>query len=114
MDDHGNGICGTKTSVCCKASSTGGTTICAPGNTCNPLSGLCAAPGAGEICGSIFCGKGSVCCDANPMAPLCAAAGSECCVREGTTLTNLCAVGTKCHTPTGTCYIPMPNTQLCV
>jgi len=112
-DSMGNGICGSPGSVCCPSSLTGGTTICAPGNQCNKLSGLCDASG-GEICGTIFCGKGSVCCDDNPSAPLCGAPGSECCVREGTTLTNLCAAGTKCNKPTGTCYVPIPGAQECI
>jgi hypothetical protein len=100
-DAMGNGICGAEGSTCCEGSLYKTVTVCAPGLTCNTKSAIC---GVGEQCGTIFCGEGSTCCDANPERPLCAAPDSECCVGDNGQV-NICAAGTACWKPTGTCYV---------
>jgi len=60
LDVHGNGIGAAPGSTCCLSANTGGVLACAPGNVCNPASGLCFAPGS-EICGDVACAPGTVC-----------------------------------------------------
>lgn len=108
-DSVGNGICGAKGSSCCESSLYGTVTICAPGLECNTKSALC---GVGDQCGTIFCAEGSTCCDKNPQAPLCGAPDSICCEGDNGQV-NICAAGTKCWKPTGTCYVDLPDATPC-
>jgi len=139
LDVHGNGIGAAPGSTCCLSANTGGVLACAPGNVCNPTSGLCFAPGS-EICGDVACAPGTECvapglcvtpgttdnqqrCGAIFIAEswtccldahgngIGAAPGSTCCLSPVTGGVLACGAGSVCNPNSGLCFAP--GSEIC-